>query len=171
MATPVYMSIKGSRQGLITEKASTFESIGNIYKKEHENQIMVQAVSHVVTVPCDLQLSQPAGTRIHKPLCITKIFDKSSPMLQAALAAGENLPEVEIHWYRIADGVLEHYYTTTLVDAVIVEIKDYMLNNQDSSNAGHAHLQDVHFTYRKITWDHLKAKSSGSDDLRAPVIA
>ncbi|AHF67550.1 MULTISPECIES: Hcp family type VI secretion system effector [Pseudomonas] len=171
MATPVYMSIKGSRQGLITEKALTFESVGNTYKKEHEDQFMIQAVSHVITVPCDLQSSQPATTRIHKPLCITKIFDRASPMLQAALASNERLPLVEIHWYRIADGVLEHYYTTSLEDAVIVEIKDYMLSSQDPANAHSSHLQDVHIAYSKITWTHLMAKSSGSDDLRFPIRA
>ncbi|MEN1833600.1 Hcp family type VI secretion system effector [Pseudomonas lijiangensis] len=171
MATPVYMSIQGSRQGLITKEALSFESAGNIYDKEYKDQILVQAFSHVITIPCDLQSSQPATTRIHKPLRITKIFDKASPMLQAALASNEHLPLVEIYWYRIANGVLQHYYTTRLEDAAIVEIQDYMLSSQDPANAHSSHLQDVYIAYSKITWTHLTAKSSGSDDLRMPIRA
>ncbi|RPV77412.1 hypothetical protein IPC782_31035 [Pseudomonas aeruginosa] len=31
------------------------------------------------------------------------------------------------------------------------------------------HLEDVHFTYRKITWTHEVSGTSGSDDWRSPV--
>ncbi|MDO7927019.1 Hcp family type VI secretion system effector [Pseudomonas sp. KFB-139] len=171
MAIPAYMTITGTRQGLITENASTSESVGNIYQENHEHEIMVQAMSHVVTVPSDPQSGQPTGQRVHKPLCITKVFDRSSPLLHAALSAGETLSKVEIHWYRINDGIQENYYVTTLEDAIIVEIKDYMHNCQDPASKHFTHLQDVHFTYRKITWTHISAHSLGSDDWRAPVKA
>ncbi|MBG4186135.1 type VI secretion system tube protein Hcp, partial [Pseudomonas aeruginosa] len=61
------------------------------------------------------------------------------------------------------------YYTTVLEDAIIVDIKDYMHNCQDPGNAHFTHLEDVHFTYRKISWTHEVSGTSGSDDWRSPV--
>ncbi|RQF10877.1 hypothetical protein IPC276_31195 [Pseudomonas aeruginosa] len=91
-------------------------------------------------------------------------------LLLAALTSGERLTKVEIQWYRTsAAGTQEHYYTTVLEDAIIVDIKDYMHNCQDPGNAHFTHLEDVHFTYRKITWTHEVSGTSGSDDWRSPV--
>nr|BFE95696.1 hypothetical protein GCM10020185_62320 [Pseudomonas brassicacearum subsp. brassicacearum] len=126
------MSVKGTKQGLITAGAFTADSVGNTYQEGHEDQVMVQAFEHQVTIPRDPQSGQPTGQRIHKPLTITKVFDKASPLLQVALTSGERLEEVKIQWYRTsAAGTQEHYYTTTLEDAIIVDIKDYMLNCQN----------------------------------------
>ncbi|HGM7424826.1 TPA: type VI secretion system tube protein Hcp, partial [Pseudomonas aeruginosa] len=52
---------------------------------------------------------------------------------------------------------------------IIVDIKDYMHNCQAPGNAHFTHLEDVHFTYRKITWTHEVSGTSGSDDWRSPV--
>ena len=170
MATPAYMSVTGEKQGLITAGAFTADSVGNIYQEGHEDQVMVQAFNHQVIIPRDPQSGQPTGQRIHKALCITKVFDKSSPLLLAALTTGEQMTEVTIEWYRTsASGTQELYYTTKLEDAIIVEIKDYMHNCQDPANSHFTHLEDVHFTYRKITWTHEVSGTSGSDDWRAPV--
>ncbi|KQW37239.1 MULTISPECIES: Hcp family type VI secretion system effector [Pseudomonas] len=169
MATPAYMSVEGTKQGLITAGAFTADSVGNTYQEGHEDQVMVQAFEHQVTIPRDPQSGQPTGQRIHKPLIITKVFDKASPLLQVALTSGERLKEVKIQWYRTsAAGTQEHYYTTTLEDAIIVDIKDYMLNCQNPENSHFTHLEDVHFTYRKITWTHEVSGTSGSDDWRSP---
>ncbi len=40
-------------------------------------------------------------------------------------------------------------------------------NCQDPGNAHFTHLEDVHFTYRKITWTHEVSGTSGSDDWRS----
>ena len=169
MATPAYMSITGETQGLITENAFTALSVGNTYQEGHEDEVMVQAFSHQMIIPRDPQSGQPTGSRVHHPLCITKVFDKSSPLLLAALSTGENLTEVTIKWYRSMDGGgQEHYYTTTLKDAIIVEIKDYMHNCQDKANEHFTHLEDVHFSYREISWEHITASTAGSDDWRKP---
>ena len=167
MATPAYMSVTGEKQGLITAGAFTADSVGNIYQEGHEDQVMVQAFSHQVIIPRDPQSGQPTGQRVHKALCITKVFDKSSPLLLSALTSGEKMSEVIIEWYRTsASGTQELYYTTKLEDAIIVEIKDYMHNCQDPANSHFTHLEDVHFTYRKITWTHEVCGTTGSDDWR-----
>ena len=167
MATPAYMSITGEKQGLITAGAFTADSVGNSYQDDYKDQVMVQGFTHEMTIPRDPQSGQPTGQRVHKPLVITKVFDKASPLLLAALTSGERMSTVEITWYRTSTlGTQEPYYTTKLEDAIIVEIKDYMHNCQDPANSHFTHLEDVHFTYRKITWTHIVCGTSGSDDWR-----
>ncbi len=170
MPTPAYMSVEGSTQGNISENAFTEGSVGNVYQEGHENEILVQAFRHEVMIPRDPQSGQPTGQRVHNPVTITKTFDRSSPLLYTALTTGEKLPKVMIKWYRTsADGKQEHYYTTELEDAIITNITANMPNCQDPSQAHFTHLEDVSFSYRKITWTHEVESTSGSDDWRTPV--
>ena len=100
MPTPAYLSLEGTKQGLITAGTFTEDSVGNIFQEGHEDQILVQAYNHQVIIPRDPQSGQPTGQRVHKPVVITKVFDKASPLLLAALTSGERLTKVEIQWYR-----------------------------------------------------------------------
>jgi hypothetical protein len=94
-------------------------------------------------------------------MTITKVFDKSSPLLFTALTSGERLTKCTLKFYRTsADGQQEHYFTIELEDAIIVDIKSYMPNCQDPAQAHFTHLEDVSFTYRKITWSHEVAGTS-----------
>ena len=63
MPTPAFISIEGSNQGKITAGAFTEDSVGNVYVEGHEDEIMAQAISHIVTVPTDPQSGQPSGLR------------------------------------------------------------------------------------------------------------
>ena len=56
MAQPAYIRIEGVTQGLISSGASTEASIGNRYQSGHEDEIMAQEISHIVTVPTDLKV-------------------------------------------------------------------------------------------------------------------
>jgi type VI secretion system secreted protein Hcp len=40
-------------------------------------------------IPRDPQSGQPTGQRAHKPVVTTKVYDKSSPLLQAALTSAK----------------------------------------------------------------------------------
>lgn len=169
MPTPAYLSIQGETQGNISGGCNTAESVGNIYQEAHTDEILIEAFSHVVTVPTDPQSGQPTGQRVHKPLVVTKVFDKSSPLLYEALTRGEMLPECVLKWYRTSmAGEQEHYFTITLTDAIITDIKAYMPNCQDPGMAHFTHLEDVSFSYRKIDWSHEISATQGSDDWRAP---
>ena len=172
MPTPAYMSIKGTNQTDITTGAFTPASVGNIYQEGHEDEFLVEAFNHAVTLPRDPQSGQPSGQRVHSPVVVTKIFDKSSPQLYQALATGEVLTECKIKWYRTSQtGHQEHYFTIDLVDAILVSIKASMPNCQDPGQAHFTHLEEVSLAYRKITWTHEIAGTSGSDDWRKPVSA
>ncbi|WP_282283737.1 Hcp family type VI secretion system effector [Pseudomonas sp. PS02302] len=175
MPTPAYLSLEGTKQGLITAGTFTEDSVGNIFQEGHEDQILVQAFNHQVIIPRDPQSGQPTGQRVHKPLMITKVFDKASPLIFNALTSGERLGKCRLEWYRTsATGTQEHYFTIELEDAIIVDVQSRMPNCQDPSMAHFTHLEDVYFTYRKIVWTHEvsgTSGTSGSDDWRSPIAA
>jgi type VI secretion system secreted protein Hcp len=166
------MRIEGLNQGLITSGANSMESMGNRYQQDHTDEITVQGFKHDILIPRDPQSGQPSGQRVHQPLIITKIFDKSSPLLYAALTSGERLGTIYIHWFRTSmTGTQEHYFTHELTDAMIVDIKAYSPNALDPSMAHFTQMEDISFTYRAISWTHEIAGTSGSDDWRAPKTA
>ena len=172
MPTPAYMTIMGERQGNITADNFTESSVGNIYQEGHEDELLVQAFSHEIMLPRDSQSGQPTGQRVHHPLHITKVMDKCSPLLYRALTSGERLPKVQMKFYRTsAQGTMEHYFTLTLEDAIITNISTYMPNCLDASKAHFVHMEDVQFTYRKLTKTHEVASTSESDDWRKPQAA
>lgn len=167
MAQPVYIKIQGSTQGLISSGASTEASIGNRYQAGHEDEIMAQEISHIVTVPTDPQSGQPSGQRVHKPFVFTSSLNKAVPLLYNALTSGERLTSVEINWYRTStSGGREHYFTTKLEDAIISDISLVLPNAQDRENSDKTELFKVSLNYRKITWEHAAAGTIGSDDWR-----
>ncbi|WP_395344315.1 Hcp family type VI secretion system effector [Ningiella sp. W23] len=169
MPTVAYISIEGTKSGNITEGANTVESMGNAYQSDHESEATVQAFEHQVIIPRDPQSGQPSGQRVHQPFKITKVYDKSSPKLFDALCSGERLSKVVLKWYRTSmTGVQEHYFTHELEDAVIVNIDSIMPNAQDPAMAHFSHMEEVSMTYRRITWTHEVAGTTGSDDWRAP---
>ncbi len=159
MPIPAYIKITGEKQGLITAKCGI--------QRGHEDEVLVQAFSHEVLTPVDVQSGQPTGQRMHKPVVITKVFDKSSPLLYNALCTGERMKEVEITWWQVTGAKQEHYFTHKLEDAIIVHIKASMPNCQDPAMAHFTHLEEVYFTYRKISWEHVVGKTSALDDWNA----
>jgi type VI secretion system secreted protein Hcp len=169
MPTPAYISIHGKNQGHITKGAFTADSVGNAYVEGHEDEILAQEIDHTIFTPTDPQSGQPSGQRVHKPLTFTSALNKASPMLYQALAQGEMLPTVEIKWYRTSvDGKQEHFFTTTLTDATVVDMHTVLPHAQDSGNANYTQLIKTSLAYRKIEWLHVVATTEGSDDWRKP---
>jgi len=92
---------------------------------------------------------------------------KAVNLLYNALTNGERLNNVEVHWFRTStSGGAEHYFTTKLEDAIITDITLVMPNAQDKNNNDKTELFKVSMNYRKITWEHVAAGTSGSDDWR-----
>jgi len=168
MPIPAYMKVEGVSQGVISEGALSEDSVANLFQEGHDEEFMVQAFEHRIEIPRDAQSGQPSGNRVHLPIKITKIFDKSSPLLYQALVTGESL-ECEISWYRnsLEDQEQEHYFTHLIEGAVVVDIKTIMPNCQDPSQKHFTHMEEVSFSYSTITWTHEIAGTEGHDDWRA----
>ena len=165
MNNPIFLSIEGSTQGLITEGAFTAESVGNSYQKGHENEALLKGFSHNMNTPRDPHSGQVSGQREHKPFVISKIIDKASPLINSALTTGETLTKVELKMWRTSyAGKPEHYYTVLLEDAIVVNIDAYMDIEVGAETSQVAPLENVSFSYRKITWRHESASTEANDD-------
>lgn len=170
MPTPAYIVIEGETQKLITENAFTANSVGNIYVEGHENEILAQEIRHQVSVPTDPQSGQPSGQRVHKPFVFTCSLNKAVPLLYQALVTGERLTYVAIRWYRTSsEGKQEHFFTTELVDGVVVDINTVLPHVQDAKNASYTQLVEVSISYRMIQWEHKASGTHSSDDWRKPL--
>ena len=85
--------------------------------------------------------------------------------LPISLATGEQITKAEIKAYRTSQsGEQEHYFTITLENATITDIKTWMPNTKDLSAEKYTHHEDVSFSYKKINWTHEVAGTSGADD-------
>ena len=144
MPLPCHLTVDGENQGKID---------GSCELQGRENTIMVEAMNHEVYIPHDPHSGLATGKRVHQPLTITKFYDKASPKLYQALCSGEHMKNVTIKWYRIrASGDEEHYFTHKLEGAIIVSIKAWMPNVLEKEKESYGHMEDVSFTYSKITW-------------------
>ncbi len=172
MPTPAYISIEGATQGNITQGSFTADSVGNVFVEGHEDEVLVQEINHTVTVPTDPQSGQPAGQRVHKAFQFTCALNKSVPLMYNALTSGEMLPNIEVKWYRTStEGKQEHFFSTIMEDATIVDINTLLPHAQDPLNSDFTQKIRVSLAYRKITWEHTVAGTSGADDWRAPLEA
>jgi len=144
MPMPCHMEVEGENQGKIE---------GSCDMQGREGTILAYAMDHEIRIPRDPQSGLPSGKRVHGPLKIVKEFDKASPKLYQALCTGEHLKNVTLKWYRIdPTGSEEHYFTHTLEDAVIVEIKPYVPMAFLPQNEPYRHMEEVSLTYSKIKW-------------------
>jgi len=167
MNNPIFMRVDGTRQGQITAGATTAASIGNAWQDGHTDEATVKGYTHNITIPRDPLSGQPSGQRVHSPVVVTKLLDKSSPLLMSALVTGERLDTVEIRQYRTnVDGKLELFYTTVLTDAIVIDISPDAPHVMGEMERDVAPLEHVSFSYRKITWRHDVASTSAEDDWR-----
>ena len=145
MPMTFYMSLTGTTQGNMSQGAGI--------QQGHEDEVLCQALDHEVYIPRDPQSGQPTGSRVHKALTITKVFDKASPKLYQALATGERMSDVTFKFFRISTaGTMEHYFTIKLGTAIIVSVKPWIPNCLDPVKESFTHMEDISFTYTKIDW-------------------
>lgn len=159
-ALPAYMEVEGVNQGKIE---------GSSISEGREGTIVVYGFGHKVQVPTDPQTGLATEKRIHGPLEVLKEIDKSSPKLYQALVTGEKLSSVIIKFYRMgASGQVEHFFTVSLADAIIVKITPSLTGTVESEGLGP--MEIVSFNYRKITWTwEIGTKVESSDDWTATV--
>nr|WP_321466004.1 Hcp family type VI secretion system effector [uncultured Desulfobulbus sp.] len=163
MAMTSYLSLEGNNQGNIE---------GDCTQKGHENWILVYGYEWDMEIPRDTHTGLATGQRIHHPLKITKKLDPSSPLLAQACATGERMKTWELDFIRINEkGQEELYYTITLENAIIVAIHHEKPLTFLDQNKPYHDMEEVSFTYEKITWSHKVANKEAVDDWKNPVSA
>ncbi|HEY3366074.1 MAG TPA: type VI secretion system tube protein TssD [Symbiobacteriaceae bacterium] len=129
---------------------------GRIKGSASDGSIAAMKYSHQIVSPRDPASGLPTGQRMHKPLVITKLLDRSSPQMMEVLVNNENLTKVEIRFVNAA-GL---YYTVKLTNANIASVdqKTYPDGTQ---------VEEIGFTYERIEWTWADGGVTSGDDWEA----
>jgi type VI secretion system secreted protein Hcp len=166
MTTEIYLEIEDAEGNLITEGASSKESIGAYYKEVHADAISVWAFDHRVYLPTDSTTGAVTSNRRHEGLKITKMIDKASPLLFNLLAKPMELT-CSFEFYRSSDisneGEPELFYTIELEEAKVISIQTFSPNRMDRGNDHLVAYEEVIFTYGSITYEHPIGSTNALD--------
>ncbi|MDR1041849.1 MAG: Hcp family type VI secretion system effector [Deltaproteobacteria bacterium] len=159
MALTSYLKVTGKSQGEIKGDCPQ--------GGDKKDRILVYAVDHAVEIPRDTHTGLPTGQRIHKPLVITKHKDQASPLLFRACTTGENV-DLVLDFYRIKpDGTEEKYFTVSVEEGIVVDMREYTPETFLPNNKPFFDMEQVSFTYSKITWTYNDGNIEYTDDWKA----
>ncbi len=149
MANIIYMTVDGDKQGNISAKCSTPDSIGNKYQMGHEDEIFVyEMIGH---------LSREKNA-VHHPLEIRKPIDKATPLINQALSTNEKLT-VGFTCFRTAvSGGLELFFKVKLTGATVNDARFYFPNSLTHHDV--QPYESVLIRYESITWEHVMSGTS-----------
>ncbi len=126
---------------------------GEVTRVGKEGQIEALAFSHEVSAPFDVPTGQATGKRVHYPLKTVIRISKATPLLAQALATNQNLSKVEIFFWRTSQvGAEENYFKITIENCRVVSRRMWSPNKLDSATTNYIPLEEVAFSYQKITW-------------------
>lgn len=143
---------------------------GSSEKEAREDTSDVFEIEHHLHQPIDPNTCQASGVRVHSPFRIVKLIDKATPGFHKALCSGQNLKEAIIDFYRIAPGTRgeEKYYTITLRQARIVDIRPYMPMSFVPANESYRHMEQISFVYEEIEWNWIPESIVEMEKWRSP---
>jgi len=157
MALTSYMKVTGKTQGVI--KGDCDQADG-----KKKDTILVYGTEHNVEIPKDTHTGLPTGQRIHHPFTAIKHKDQASPKLWQATCKGEQCT-VEINYFRItATGMEQNYFTIKLENAIVVNMREYNPLTFLPDNKPFSDMEEVSFTYSKITWTYTDGNIEYTDD-------
>jgi type VI secretion system secreted protein Hcp len=128
---------------------------GEITSPGKEGMIEVLELHHEVAAQTDRSTGRPVGSRVHHPIRLIKMPDKTSPKLYEALNFNSDV-ELEIHWFRASqDGTMENYFKTSVQGGRISSVKLYLPYTRDPSKERYTELEEVSVHYHSINWSHV----------------
>jgi len=139
----------------------------------HKNALVGLNYHYELVSLRDPASGHPTGKRQHAPITITKEWGASSPQLLHACATNELLLSVTFEFYKAGPGgTQELYYTITLHNATISKIVQHAggpgagePSTAKHTGGGDTHeLEDISFTFQKITVEHKVGKTIFMDD-------
>jgi type VI secretion system secreted protein Hcp len=152
MANLSYLTLAGAKQSDIK---------GDCAQDGHKDSITIYAAEHEVHIPRDPHTGLPTGQRVEGPFSVTKHTDLSTPKLYQALTSGERITKWELQYTAIGTtGNTYVYFKVQLEDAIIVSIKAYKPLTFLVVNEPYHDMEEILFTFSKITWISLDEKGS-----------
>jgi len=143
---------------------------GSSEKQGREGTSDVFEIEHHIHQPVDTTTGQPTGVRVHNPLRVVKVIDKASPGLHKAMCTAQNLKSAVLTFYRIDPESRSEkaYYTITLTNCRVVDIRPYMPMSFAPANESYKHMEQVSFVYEQIEWQWMPDGIVEMDQWRAP---
>jgi type VI secretion system secreted protein Hcp len=165
MALQAYLTIT---QDNISKGASNANSIGQVASTDTTNQdkITVIGFSSNCLIPIDPNSGVATGSRMYRPVVITKFFDSASPLLWGALAQNKVLSEVLCEFYRPDPAGMpkpQLFFKIKWSNVTFVDGKGYTPLVIDPNNSFYQYIEDWSFTFKKVEWDHVIASTTGQD--------
>lgn len=152
MSSMIYMIMEGKKQGLISQGASTLESIGNKYQSGHEDEIFV----------CSMSSPLRWDENVHTdPISITKLIDRSTPLISLALSEGEKISCDIIFYRHSVQSFYEPYFKIKLYGAFVLR-QNITMAGSSSSNDPLSDREVLLLGYNSISHEHLTARTSST---------
>ena len=129
---------------------------GESTDERHNNWIEVHSYSWGVSNSGSLASGGGGGSgkASFSDLHITKTVDKSSPKLMLAVATGEHLKTLDLTLRKAGGSPMDYY---------IIHMEDVLVSSfSTTGSTGGPPLEEVSFTYQKITWEYIPQNSDGT---------
>ncbi|WP_075202136.1 MULTISPECIES: type VI secretion system tube protein TssD [Serratia] len=147
MSDLIYMKVEGKSQGVISQNASSFSSIGNKHQIGHEDECYLYQVN-------SSGYRDLAANIGH--MSLTKLIDGATPLLSLALSNGEEL-NIEISFYRhTGTQSCELYFKSLFRKAYITQQNISMGNDSAQSD-----METLMVRYGSVTHKHVTANTHG----------
>lgn len=157
MPNEIFVTIEDAEGNNLTEGASSKESIGSYYKEDHADKIFAQAFQKSSVLPIDQRNGQVTGVRRHEYIEITKLIDKSSPLLNQLLSQPTDL-NIHVEFYRSPDetsgGEPVRYYQVKVAEAKLTQIVTNSPNAMDPANDHIMATETLRFSFNAVAWKH-----------------
>lgn len=129
-----------------------------------EGSIEVLGLTHSIHAPADHSTGKLMGGRSHRPLTIEKELDRSSVILNMAVARGQTLRSAELKWYRTNDaGKEEEYFNMKMRNVKVVSVSPKVPNIKEAASMHRNHFEIVEFRYEEIVWSYLDGNLTFKD--------
>lgn len=157
MAETVHLFMKANGKDIKGE--STQKSLGR------DGSIECIQYEQAVTTAREASTGMVTGRRQYGPLIVTKRIDAASPLLHKALVNNEKI-EGAFKFFRpnpAGDGTTEQYYTVSIKDAHISDVKQLVNKTIDPATSGEPPLEQVSFVFKTINWTYTNGGITHED--------
>ena len=154
-------SIKGVRQGQFKGELRNL--------KGREDWMAGVRFSMQVSVSRDPATGQASGKHRHQPLSIVKEWGQASPQILQALATAELLNPVVLEFTRTGlSGEEAVFQRVTLTNALVADVRRYLDFTAAPADSVFRELEEILFTYQKITVEDVIGNTTFADDWFGP---
>jgi len=158
MATPFYVQVRGSKQGVFK---------GESKRSSRTEWIEGLDFAFELFSPYDLATGHTSGKRQWKPIVVTKEWGASSPQFLQALATNEVLTSVVLEFVSLRpDGTEVTSHTIQLTNGAVTDVSQF-IGPAPLNPVPTLELTRISFTFQKITVTDVQGTTTFVDDWQA----